>query len=60
MARFRCEAIEDLKSGKFYVELYYPHEATEPIAVTQPIYHSLDEAEEKTVELFREWFNQIK
>jgi hypothetical protein len=42
------------------VELYYPHEATEPIAVTQPIYHSLDEAEEKTVELFREWFNQIK
>jgi len=59
MAQFRCEATRDSRSGKFFVELYYPDDATEAIAVTKPIFDSLDEAERQTVLLFKRWFEEI-
>jgi len=59
MAQFRCEATRDVRTGKFFVELYYPDTSAQPIAVTKPRFNSLDEAEQQTVLWFKQWFEKL-
>jgi hypothetical protein len=54
MARFRAETVLDPNSGKYYVELYYPDNATEPLVTTDPIYPSHEVAEQETLRLMQE------
>jgi len=44
MADFKLEAEKDQASGKWYVELYYPEGLTSPVARTEPVFNSRDEA----------------
>jgi hypothetical protein len=44
MADFKIEAEKDQASGRWYVELYYPDALTTPIARTEPVFDSRDEA----------------
>lgn len=54
MARFRAETVFDGKSGKYFVELYYPENATEPLVRTRPIYPSHEVAEQETIRTMKE------
>lgn len=44
MMDYRVEAIADQASGLFYVEVFYPSNATTPVAKTKAVYASLEEA----------------
>jgi hypothetical protein len=53
MSRVRCESIEDLTSGKFYLELYYPVDAEKAFLTSIPLYRSHEEAEHAAVAMFQ-------
>ena len=53
MSRVRCESIEDLASGKYYLELYYPMQADKPFLTSIPLYGSHQEAEHAAVAMFQ-------
>ena len=59
MAKFRIETETDAKTGKVYAELYYPDDAEQLIATTDPIFPSREVAEEKIIEMFEEWMSDI-
>ncbi len=59
MAKFRIETETDPKTGKVYAELYYPDDADQPIARTEPIFPSREDAEEQIKEMFEEWMSQL-
>ncbi|MEO7404566.1 MAG: hypothetical protein ABIU95_12940 [Burkholderiales bacterium] len=52
MSRVRCESIEDLASGKYYLELYFPVEAERPFLTSIPLYESHEAAESAAVAMF--------
>lgn len=56
MARFRVETILDNTSGKYSVELYYPHDSVEPAVTTPPIYPSQEIARGDTLQIIKEVF----
>ena len=56
MARFRIETVEHIPSGKYFNELYYPDDATHPVAVSPPIYGSFKETEDSAVKLAKKAF----
>jgi hypothetical protein len=45
MAMVRIEPVEDEKSGRFYVAIYYPADAEQPFVTTEPRYQSAAAAE---------------
>ena len=53
MTRLRVETATDTETGLIFVELYYPEDAGVPLAKTNPIYESHEEAERNAVEMFR-------
>lgn len=54
MALFRTEVLFDAGTGLFFMELYYPEEATSPEFVSDPIYGSPEEAERDAPSVFRQ------
>ena len=60
MAKFRIETETDAKTGKIYAELYFPDDAEQPIATTDPIFPSREVAEQKIKEMFEEWISQLR
>jgi len=54
MAKFRAESVLDNDTGKYYIELYYPDNAPEPIVTTDAIYPSHEIAEQETLRLIQE------
>jgi hypothetical protein len=59
LTKFRIETETDTKTGKVYAELYYPDDADQPIASTDPIFSSSEAAEEQIKEMFEEWMSQL-
>lgn len=59
MAKFRIETETDPKTGKIYAELYYPGDADEPLAKTDPIFPDREVAEQKIIEMFEEWMSEM-
>ena len=49
MAILRVEAVQDPKSGFYFVEIYHPAEAEHPFVTTQPRYKSAAAAENDTI-----------
>jgi len=49
VAIVRIEAVEDPKSGRYYVEIYHPADAPRPFVTTQPRYKSAAAAENDTI-----------
>jgi hypothetical protein len=45
MPLLRIEAAEDKASGRFYLELYYPSDSTQPYVTTEPRYKTAAAAE---------------
>ncbi len=45
MTMLRLEAAIDPASGKFYLELYYPSDSSQPYVTTQPRYKTAAAAE---------------
>jgi hypothetical protein len=49
MPLLRVEAVEDEKSGRYYIEIYYPADADTPYVTTEPRYQSAAAAENDTI-----------
>lgn len=45
MALVRIEARQDARTGKYFVEIFVPHDAAAPFVTTQPRYQSAAAAE---------------
>ncbi len=45
MPLLRIETAEDQRSGRFYLELYYPADSTQPYVTTAPRYKTAAAAE---------------
>ena len=56
MANFGVETVRDKKTGMFFAELYYPDDAIEPIAKTQPVYSSHEQAIVDSVNMMKAAF----
>lgn len=53
MEKFRVETAVNSPSGLIYAELYYPDHTTTPIATTEPVYFSQQQAETDIVSMFK-------
>jgi hypothetical protein len=49
MPNIRIEAVQDLKSGLYFVEIYHPADADQPYVTTQPRYKTSAAAENDTI-----------
>ena len=49
MALIRIEPVRDERSGRYFLEIYNPHDAPEPFVTTQPRYASASAAENDLV-----------
>ncbi|UFN49172.1 hypothetical protein LPC08_00565 [Roseomonas sp. OT10] len=49
MALIRIEAARDEASGKYFLEIYRPHDAPSPFVTTQPRYQSAAAAENDAI-----------
>ena len=45
MIRIRVEAVEDKKTGRYFLEIYEPEDASAPIVTSVPIYKTAAAAE---------------
>lgn len=54
MANIRVESVLDPKSGKYFVEVYYPEDSAIPVVVSKPIYNSIKLAEFDALRMFKE------
>jgi hypothetical protein len=45
----RIEAVQDPKSGNYFVEIYHPADAEQPFVTTEPRYKSAAAAENDTI-----------
>lgn len=54
--QFRVETLQDAKSGRYYVEIYYPETEAAPYVTSTPVYTSHEEAEKDVVNLFKKAF----
>ena len=52
MAQLRVETVTYPSTGKVYAELYYPEDEVIPIAVTEPIFPSSEDAVIHANEMF--------
>ena len=49
MPLIRVEPVLDLVSGKYFLEIYHPHDAAAPFVTTQPRYGSAAAAENDVI-----------
>lgn len=49
MPNIRIEAVQDTKSGLYFVEIYHPADADQPYVTTQPRYKTSAAAENDTI-----------
>jgi hypothetical protein len=49
MALIRIEAVQDPKSGRYFVEIYNPADAARPFVTTRPRYQSSAAAENDVI-----------
>jgi hypothetical protein len=49
MPLIRVEAVQDAKSGNYYVQIFHPADADEPLVTTAPRYRSAAAAETDTI-----------
>lgn len=49
MPIIRIEAVQDPKSGNYFVEIYHPADAEQPFVTTEPRYKSAAAAEHDTI-----------
>ena len=49
MPLIRVEAVQDPKSGNYYVQIFHPADADEPLVTTAPRYRSAAAAETDTI-----------
>ena len=49
MPLIRVEAVQDPKSGHYYVQIFHPADADEPLVTTAPRYRSAAAAETDTI-----------
>jgi hypothetical protein len=49
MPLIRIEAVQDPKSGYYYVQIFHPADADEPLVTTAPRYRSAAAAETDTI-----------
>ena len=49
MAIIRIEPVQDTKSRRYYIEIYYPADAPQPFVTTQPRYQSAAAAESDAI-----------
>ncbi|MCK5667488.1 MAG: hypothetical protein KAI15_00270 [Gammaproteobacteria bacterium] len=59
MPKLRVETATHPDTGKVYAELYYPGDELIPIAVTEPIYLSSEDAVTSAHEMFENWISLI-
>ena len=59
MAQLRVETAIYPDSNKVYAELYYPETELVPIAVTEPIYPSREEAVKQSCVMFNCWMSLL-
>ncbi len=45
MVKLKLEAVQDPGSGRYFLEIYYPEDASEPMVTTAPIYATAAAAE---------------
>lgn len=57
MSRLRVETARHPRTGKVYVELYYPENEVIPIAISEPIYINRDDAIRHAIETFDHWMS---
>ena len=49
MPLIRIEAVQDARSGLYYVEIYHPADAVQPFVTTEPCYKTAAAAENDTI-----------
>ena len=54
MAQFRLETVWDSNTGVFKIEIYYPNDAKEPMAVSPSVFRTHEEALPRAVDLLKE------
>ena len=59
ISQLRIETATYPGTGKVYAELYYPSYELVPIAVTEPIYLSSEDAVSSAHEMFENWVSLI-
>jgi len=59
MAQLRVETATYPDTGKVYAELYYPEDEVIPIAVTEPVFPSSEEAVIHANEMFDNWMSLL-
>ena len=58
MAMLRIEPVEDPKSGRYYLEIYYPADADSPYVTTEPRYQSAAAAENDVIAILASTANR--
>ncbi len=59
MTQLRVETAIYPNTGKVYAELYYPGDEVLPIAVTEPIYPTREEAVKQSCVMFECWMSLL-
>ncbi len=59
MTHLRVETAIYPNTGKVYAELYYPGDEVLPIAVTEPIYPTREEAVKQSCVMFECWMSLL-
>ncbi len=60
MTLLRIEPARDAATGKFYIQLYYPQDSTEPFVTTQPRYMTAAAAEGDLIAILSIAANSIR
>jgi hypothetical protein len=59
MPLLRLEAVLDTKSGQYFVEIYYPADASSPYVTTEPRYQTAVAAESDTIAILAAAANRV-
>lgn len=59
MPLLRLEAVQDTKSGQYFVEIYYPADASAPYVTTAPRYQTAAAAENDTIAILGVFANRL-
>jgi hypothetical protein len=59
MPLLRLEAVHDPKSDRYFVEIYYPADASSPYVTTEPRYQTAAAAENDTIAILAAVANRV-
>lgn len=60
VAVIRVEPVKDPKSGRYFVEIYHPADASQPLVTTEPRYVSAAAAENDTIAILAATANSAR